>query len=246
MKNKILLSLAILFALMVTSGPAASNTIATPSKLENKPLDRQPKFCGPSGCERSFKAILKLAKNGSPRAKMIVGLMYLNGIGTEQDNQKTHRHLMAAARAGQEIAQFAVGVLYIGGKVFERDVEEGNYWLKKAALRGYKPAIKLILKNDPTGDEKSLRRLKETDLARMGKSDGHIVVTNEYLTLDDFANYLKRNTPYGRRFSSGSRIRGLHYCAELSSACKKYGTETDADFDKLFRMIWTPGTPWNQ
>lgn len=242
MKSNKLWKLATLFLLVIN----IANIEAVLGDSKNKPIYKQSKICGSSGCENSFRTLLTLAKNGSPRAKMLVGLMYMNGMGTEPDSLKAHRYLVAAARAGYEFAQYVIGVHYIEGKVIERDVATGNYWLKKSAMGGYKPAIQLILKNTVGNDSEPHETLAVTEYESEDKVDGHIVVTGEYLTLDSYANYLENNTPYNRKSSTGSRIRGLHYCASPSSACKKIGTKTDFEFDQLFRMIWTAGSTKHQ
>jgi len=185
-----------------------TNALATSNPIKNKQLASNEKFCGQAGCERSFKKMLELAKNGSPRAKMVTGLLYLKGIGTDKNEQKAGRYLLASARAGLKVSQYVVGLLYLHGSGFEYDLDKGKLWLNKAAEAGYYPAIKLIRKNNNAGDEESARKLIENIPAF--QDDGHIVITREYLTLDDWADYIKKNTLFSRRKSTGSRIRGVH------------------------------------
>jgi len=180
MKNILKLRLITLIAIMLTS-----ISINSSPEMKRKFIPED-KICGPKGCEKSFKDILKLAKNGSPRAKMITGLLYLNGIGTEKNEERAGKYLLAAARAGIDIAQYAMGIIYLNENIFEYDQEEGNYWLNKSANAGYEPAIKTIKQNNKLAYREKTKSREE--YVSTNQDDGHIIVTREYLTIDDWAD----------------------------------------------------------
>jgi TPR repeat protein len=73
---------------------------------------------------------------GDLRCSFVLGLLTLEGMGTERDATLASDLLREAARAGLPAAQATLGLLYASGEGVEEDVEMAAQWYRKAAKGG--------------------------------------------------------------------------------------------------------------
>lgn len=113
--SSILLSSAILFAGSYSIG--------------NKMLDNEKEL-------QASEAFFLAAKSGDLDSQMILGEMYLDGIGVEVDHQKAFFWLSKAARAGDAEAQYLLGFMYENGLEVAVNIKRAVKWYTESALQG--------------------------------------------------------------------------------------------------------------
>jgi len=77
-------------------------------------------------------------------SEFMLGFMYLNGLGVDEDAEKAHELLGRAARAGLAEAQYYYGQNFHYGTGAKQDFSEAMTWLQKAADQEYARAYKVI------------------------------------------------------------------------------------------------------
>ena len=78
----------------------------------------------------------KAAENKHPDACLILGVMYLQGIGVAEDLEMAKKWLLIAASNGVTAAQLHLGILYRTGPMQSQDEHEAFKWMKQAAEDG--------------------------------------------------------------------------------------------------------------
>ncbi len=78
----------------------------------------------------------KSAKQGSAKARLQLGLLYLKGAGVSRNFNQAHKWLEAAANNGDPIAMHNLGVLYSGNEGRKPDYVRATELFRRAAERG--------------------------------------------------------------------------------------------------------------
>jgi TPR repeat protein len=73
-----------------------------------------------------------------------IGIMLLNGVGTNQNAAEAFRWFKISADRGLAQGQLNVGSLYMHGAGVEKDPAKAHHYLKLAADQGLEPAIELF------------------------------------------------------------------------------------------------------
>ena len=121
--------------------------------------------------DAAFQYYLAAARQGSPRAMLYAGKMYLNAQGTERDIQEAVRLLEDAASRNESESFKELGDLFYKDELVERDDEMAFYWYGKAYAAGIKetalPLANLYLRPSDEQDvpraEKLLREAAKID-----------------------------------------------------------------------------------
>jgi len=90
--------------------------------------------------EKVFYYASLAAKQGDATGCAILGDMYKEGVGVEQDYVQSVKWYQLAAEQGHEFAQGRLGDFYRDGKGVERDYQQAVYWYRLAAGNGYEAA----------------------------------------------------------------------------------------------------------
>ena len=85
---------------------------------------------------KASEAFFMAAKSGDLDSQMILGEMYLDGVGVEIDHQKAFYWLSKAANAGDVEAQYLLGFMYENGLKVAVDIKRATKWYTEAALQG--------------------------------------------------------------------------------------------------------------
>ncbi|WP_448566268.1 tetratricopeptide repeat protein [Thalassotalea ganghwensis] len=101
------------------------------------------KYCQ-SDCEYEVKMFRKYMNQGSSIAEFSLGLMMLQGKGTEQNIEQGIRHIRSAALAKEPSAEFQLGYFYLFGLYVNQDFELAKKFLERAKLRKVKSASKYL------------------------------------------------------------------------------------------------------
>ena len=123
----------------------------------------------------AFLQFQKLAKSGDVDAQTMLGEMYLDGIGVEQDNKKAHYWIEKAALAGDKEAQYLLGFMYENGIDVKENLKTAVSWYEKAANNGDVMAmynLAFIYKNGGQGikknEKKAISLLKSVEREKDG------------------------------------------------------------------------------
>ena len=87
--------------------------------------------------EKAFKELLPLAEEGHGSAQSLIGVMYYNGEGVEQDFNAAMVWLTLAANQGYSLAQYNLGVMYDNGQGADQDFNLAFKWYGHAAEQGH-------------------------------------------------------------------------------------------------------------
>ena len=86
--------------------------------------------------QKSSEVFFTAAKAGDLDAQMLLGEMYLDGIGVKVDHQKAFFWLSKAAKRGDVEAEYLLGFMYENGLNVATDIKRATKWYTKAALQG--------------------------------------------------------------------------------------------------------------
>lgn len=87
--------------------------------------------------QEAFKWTSKAVENGDIASNTGLGIMYVNGLGTERNEKKALDCFKKAASIGDAFACFWLGSMYFDGKDTSINEAEGFKWTQKAAEKGY-------------------------------------------------------------------------------------------------------------
>ena len=113
---------------LVVSGPAAADLKAVEAAL------------AANDYRKALAAARPLAEQGNPKAAFTVGLLTLNGKGTQQSAAEAYRWFRRAAADGHADAQLYLGRLAMTGQGTGLDFVEAYVWFTLAVENGSEPA----------------------------------------------------------------------------------------------------------
>lgn len=127
-------------------------------------------------------------KAGNPDAQYLLGLMYLNGVGTASDPERAKSLLRSAAEHGQGAAAYV-----LAGELAHEpgaSVDSAHEWLTRSAKLGYVRAVEALKSGRPLLDRESVgasdptlltawvidcvRKDDATELRRLGKASAAV------------------------------------------------------------------------
>ena len=101
--------------------------------------------------EEAIQNLEEKAEQGDILAQYQLALMYLYGIGMEQDYKKAFYWMEKAENQGDILDQGELAMMYFFGIGVEKNVEKAFYLLSKVARQGYASAIDVMLKEAEEG-----------------------------------------------------------------------------------------------
>ncbi|MCL2389923.1 MAG: sel1 repeat family protein [Endomicrobia bacterium] len=88
--------------------------------------------------------LTKSAKQGNADAQLILGRMYVNGEGINQNYKEAVKWFRKAAEQGNVDAQYSLALMYSLGTGVKRNRMEEFYWCRKAAEQNHKKAQAML------------------------------------------------------------------------------------------------------
>lgn len=85
----------------------------------------------------AHRLLLPLAEKGNAFAQYNVGVMYAQGLGTANNDEKAVHWYRKAAKQGYPEAQSNLALMYESGRGVETDYQRAMDWYLKAAAQGY-------------------------------------------------------------------------------------------------------------
>jgi len=90
--------------------------------------------------KQAYECYQQSANGGYYRALTNIGLLYLRGLGVEQDKIEACKYLLQAAQKGHARAQYNLATMLRHGDGIEKDLVQALNWYKTAADQGDKKA----------------------------------------------------------------------------------------------------------
>ena len=87
--------------------------------------------------EKVVKDLEERVESGDALVKYQLSLMYLVGIGVDQDDEQAFYWMREAARQGDALAQNTLSLMYLVGIGVDQDDEQAFYWMEESAKQGY-------------------------------------------------------------------------------------------------------------
>ena len=99
------------------------------------------------GYADELSEIERLANQGDVDAQTLLGVMYYDGDGVEQDDVKAAYWTGKAAEQGEAGAQYLLGVMYYNGQGVTQDKQKGCRLYRAAADKNIQEALDLYIKD---------------------------------------------------------------------------------------------------
>ena len=88
----------------------------------------------PYQMELAKKHIISEANSGNSQAQVFLGLSYLNGkITGENDSDMAFKWFKKSADSGNGDAMFQIGLMFLNGNGVPKDIDLGHEWIEKAS-----------------------------------------------------------------------------------------------------------------
>ena len=108
-----------------------------PILAEENLYDRGKELVEQKEYQKAIKAFEFAAKAGNLDALTALGVMYIGGIGVEQNNTKGYQYIREAADMSDPKAQYTLGALYYLGAGVKKDYKKAFNWLNLASEQNY-------------------------------------------------------------------------------------------------------------
>ncbi len=144
--------------------------VEAPQPIQNQTL--QPSL-------NPFEQILQKANAGETDAQNKLCVMYLDGEGTQKNENLALQWCWLAANQGHAAAQYNLSIMYINGYGLKRDDKEAFYWMKSSAEQGISISqyhLALMYTNGQGIQKNSLEAAKWYHLAA---NQGHAAAQND-------------------------------------------------------------------
>ena len=128
---------SIVFALFKFLLLTFSVLFINPVLAEENLYDRGKELVEQKEYQKALKAFELAAKSGNLDALTALGVMYIGGIGVEQNNLKGYDYIKKAADKSDPKAQYTLGALYYLGAGVEKDYKKAFNWLNLASEQNY-------------------------------------------------------------------------------------------------------------
>ena len=127
------ISFTLLKLLLVVLSFAFINPILAEENL----YDRGKELVEQKEYQKAIKAFEFASKAGNLDALTALGVMYIGGIGVEQNNTKGYQYIREAADMSDPKAQYTLGALYYLGAGVKKDYKKAFNWLNLASEQNY-------------------------------------------------------------------------------------------------------------
>ena len=108
-----------------------------PILAEENLYDRGKELVEQKEYQKAIKAFEFASKAGNLDALSALGVMYIGGIGVEQNNTKGYQYIREAADMSDPKAQYTLGALYYLGAGVKKDYKKAFNWLNLASEQNY-------------------------------------------------------------------------------------------------------------
>jgi len=166
---------------------------------------------------------------GFPLAQHDLGIMYLNGWGTEKDPQHGVDLIMRAANGGLAVSQFDIALQYLRGGVLPANPDLGLKWLKKAAHQGLPSANALLGITYEKGDGTKADLSKALKFYREASDHGSPIAQNNLARLYMDGRGVPKDTHEAMRLFRASAQQGNRESYLNMALCSIKGCDSVVD-----------------
>ena len=128
---------SICFTLLKLLLVVLSFAFINPILAEENLYDRGKELVEQKEYQKAIKAFEFASKAGNLDALTALGVMYIGGIGVEQNNTKGYQYIREAADMSDPKAQYTLGALYYLGAGVKKDYKKAFNWLNLASEQNY-------------------------------------------------------------------------------------------------------------
>ena len=132
-KSKLINSLLIKFLIL----SSFSFIFLSPVSAENSLYEQGKILVFEGNYNKALKAFELAMKTGDLDSMTALGVMYIGGIGVQQDNNKGFEYIKNAADKSHPKAQYTLGALYYLGAGVNQDFKKAFDWLSLSAEQNY-------------------------------------------------------------------------------------------------------------
>jgi len=122
--------------------------------------------------QQAFPWLKAAAEQRHVEAEYLLGMAFLNGLGTLQNYRSALDYFTKSAEQGHLEAEFRLGLLYRDGLAMPPDKESAYVWLNIAAARGHPDALQFRDKLAAVMTTEELNRAQETSTHLHAKVSG--------------------------------------------------------------------------
>ena len=165
--------------------------------------------------EQSFPIMLKLAKDGNPKAQGTIARMYGRGWGTEKNEKEAFYWASLGALKNDPASQNVIGVMYQHGVgSVKKDLNEAITWLEKAANQGYVLAISnLVTVYEEKKDiEKQIYWL--TKKFEIGDKSAALAISNLYDENNQLPGYQEKSFEWAMKGALAGDAKSIEEIAD--------------------------------
>ena len=159
-------------------------TVSFPVNADTSLYERGKDLIEEEDYEKALKAFELSAKTGDLDALTAVGIMYIVGVGVEQNDVKGLEYIIKAANQSHPKAQYTLGALYYLGIGVSLDYEKAFSWINLSAKQGYLDAQHNLAEmyENGKGTSKSLEKAYEYYIiaARRDSIESQIKIAEMY------------------------------------------------------------------
>jgi len=154
--------------------------------------------------DKAFELYSVEAKKGDAKAQSALSYLYLHGLGTEVDKEKSREFLVLSAKGGYANAQYDLGMNYLIGNNVKEDHKKAFEWLSKAAEQNHADAQYNLALMYYNGDTVEVNVVKTAELLEQAALQDHKkskqivgVIYMQSLKFDKAEKWLKLNAQEG-------------------------------------------------
>ncbi|MCC7038202.1 MAG: sel1 repeat family protein, partial [Alphaproteobacteria bacterium] len=125
------------------NGKEQSGNASARAKIEI-PFEEGNAAYGKGDYQRAAKILTPWAQQGNVSAQIMLGTLFMDGKGVEQDFDQARKWFSLAAQQGNVNAQYNMGIMCYNGDGGEQDDVEAYMWFAVAAKNGSKSAARQL------------------------------------------------------------------------------------------------------
>jgi len=103
--------------------------------------------------DKAARLFMELAREGDHRGQSMIGYMYEQGLGVQQNLSESLIWHQTAAQLGNGFSAHQVALAHVSGQGVQRDPVKANMWFTISIQRGFGWADRLLLEKNMTRDQ---------------------------------------------------------------------------------------------
>ncbi|MBR9651483.1 SEL1-like repeat protein [Thalassovita aquimarina] len=158
--------------------------------------------------DRAAELFSNAAARGQSEAQYYLALLYLQGVGIEEDQKQAFNWFLAAAEGGHVQAQYELSKAFARGRGTKKNDEEAARWLAEAAAAGHVEAQYFMSVALDTGNGMERNRAAAADWLRRSAEGGLVAAQRALGKKYLIGDYVKADAEEAVRWLTEAAKRG--------------------------------------